>query len=84
MYIKGDLMKPLREFLMESPKPKDLRPGKKIEIDWTSGSGLDKGVVTGVGADYIKFKLDGDTSPHKDTSMIYFDEFKKYKLKVVG
>ena len=53
--------------------------GSQIKLQW-SQEGNDTGVVTGVGADYIKVKLANDKSPHPDTCAIYFDEFAKYKV----
>jgi len=53
--------------------------GSQIKLQW-SQEGNDTGVVTGVGADYIKVKLANDKSPHPDTCVIYFDEFAKYKV----
>ena len=64
-----------------SEKKSDLSKGDKIVINWR-GDG-DKAVVTYVGADYIKFKLDMDKSPNEDTGAIYFDDFKQYKVKKI-
>lgn len=60
-----------------------IRKGDKLQINWTRNA-PDTGTITGIGADYIKFKLDNDNTPHGDTAAVYFNEFDKYDVQILN